>query len=184
MPIKLAYVSWNCKIICYSKVFLIFQIIHFYFYNTYNYFFGGGQGVLSNKRTYMYDYFTFEKNMATKQINVLTTNAIRHFYVISVFKNTDTDITSFVRRRLWAAFLDGDGPVLCTDYLTVTVVVNSAVYIKRPASLTLIMTQTISIFAFWKIIKQLYIYKYVNVTICDIHLSIMRRIYRSSYKKE
>lgn len=88
--------------------------------------------------------------MATKQINVLTTNDIRHFYVISVFKNTDTDITSFVRPRLWAAFLDGDGPVLCTDYLTVTVVVNSAVYIQRPASLTLIMTQTISIFAFWK----------------------------------
>lgn len=38
--------------------------------------------------------------MATKQINVLTTNDIRHFYVISVFKNTDTEITSFVRRRL------------------------------------------------------------------------------------
>lgn len=182
MPIKPAYDSWNCKIICYLKVFFNFSNNTLLFYNTYNYFFGGGQGVSSNKRTYF--YFTFEKNIATKQINVLTTNDIRHFYVISVFKDNDTDITSFVRRRLWAAFLDGDGPVLCTDYLTVTVVVNSAVYIKRPASLALIMTQTISIFAFWKITKQLYIYKYINVTICDIHLSIMRRIYRSSYKKE
>lgn len=165
MPIKPAYDSWNCKIICYLKVFFNFSNNTLLFYNTYNYFFGGGQGVLSNKRTY--DYFTFEKkNMATKQINVLTTNDIRHFYVISVFKNTDTDITSFVRRRLWAAFLDGDGPVLCTDYLTVTVVVNSAVYIKRPASLALIMTQTISIFAFWKN-NQTALYMYLQVHKCD-----------------
>lgn len=119
--IRLAYDSWNCKICKIFRYFFYFKWI-LLFYIIYNYFVGGRRRlILNNKRTY--DYFTSEKQF----MNWLIIFVI--FMSLQFKKKTDTDVLSFVRQCLWAAFLDGDGAVLCPNYLTVTVVVNSAVYI-------------------------------------------------------